>query len=112
MPLHATMKIDQAAQRVSEGLPPPRGAEDARQRLEETLRRLDAYTDNPIWITRFTRDQIERQLAAAIDRQKSGIAQPLFGLTFAIKDNIDFAGVTTTAACPDFAYTPTTSATV
>jgi allophanate hydrolase len=76
------------------------------------LRRLDAYTENPIWITRFTRDQIELQLSASIDRQRSGISQPLFGLTFAVKDNIDFAGAPTTAACPDFAYTPTTSATV
>jgi allophanate hydrolase len=31
---------------------------------------------------------------------------------FAIKDNIDLAGVPTTAACSEFAYTPTTSATV
>ncbi len=37
---------------------------------------------------------------------------PLSGLTFAIKDNIDLAGVPTTAACPGFTYTPTASATV
>ena len=37
---------------------------------------------------------------------------PLFGVPFAIKDNIDLAGVPTTAACPDFAYTPAESATV
>ena len=34
----------------------------------------------------------------------------LAGLTFAIKDNIDLAGVPTTAACPGFAYTPSASA--
>ena len=38
-------------------------------------------------------------------------AKPLWGLPFAIKDNIDLAGVPTTAACPDFAYTPSDSAT-
>jgi len=39
-----------------------------------------------------------------------GPAQPLFGLPFAIKDNIDLAGRPTTAACPVFAYTPARSA--
>ncbi len=38
-------------------------------------------------------------------------AKPLWGLPFAIKDNIDLAGVPTTAACPAFAYTPQDSAT-
>jgi allophanate hydrolase len=37
---------------------------------------------------------------------------PLFGIPFAVKDNIDVAGVPTTAACPAFAYLPTRSATV
>jgi allophanate hydrolase len=35
---------------------------------------------------------------------------PLRGLTFAIKDNIDYGGVPTTAGCPAFAYTPERSA--
>lgn len=35
---------------------------------------------------------------------------PLYGVPFAIKDNLDLAGVPTTAACPAFAYTPQTSA--
>ncbi len=37
---------------------------------------------------------------------------PLYGIPFAIKDNIDLAGIPTTAACPAFAYTPETSATI
>ena len=37
---------------------------------------------------------------------------PLWGLPFAIKDNIDLAGAPTTAACPAFAYTPSASAAV
>ena len=37
---------------------------------------------------------------------------PLAGWTFAVKDNIDVAGVPTTAGCPSYAYTPTVSAPV
>jgi allophanate hydrolase len=39
-------------------------------------------------------------------------SKPLHGQTFAIKDNIDLAGLPTTAACPEFAYAPAASATV
>jgi allophanate hydrolase len=38
-------------------------------------------------------------------------AMPLYGVPFAVKDNIDVAGVPTTAACPEFAYVPDRSAT-
>ena len=37
---------------------------------------------------------------------------PLSGLTFAAKDNIDVAGLPTTAGCPAFAYEPTADAAV
>jgi allophanate hydrolase len=36
--------------------------------------------------------------------------KPLYGLIFAVKDNIDLAGLPTTAACPAFAYEPAGSA--
>jgi allophanate hydrolase len=39
-------------------------------------------------------------------------ARPLWGLPFAVKDNIDVASWPTTAACPAFAYTPERDATV
>ncbi|CAH2899035.1 MAG: Allophanate hydrolase (EC [uncultured Paraburkholderia sp.] len=46
-----------------------------------------------------------------LDRQNSENL-PLYGIPFAIKDNIDLAGIETTAACPAFAYTPIESATL
>ena len=63
-----------------------------------------AYRDPAVWI--YT-------LKIAELREFTVRANPdgaLAGLTFAIKDNIDLAGVPTTAACPNFAYTPDTSA--
>lgn len=48
---------------------------------------------------------------AALDG-KTPAELPLFGVPFAIKDNIDLAGIPTTAACPAFAYVPEQSATI
>ena len=44
-------------------------------------------------------------------RRQGPAGLPLFGVPFAVKDNIDVAGLPTTAACPAFAYLPERSAT-
>lgn len=62
------------------------------------------------WITILDEAQIEAYLQRLDGKTASDL--PLFGIPFAIKDNIDLAGVPTTAACPDFEYTPDKSATV
>ncbi|OIQ86365.1 allophanate hydrolase [mine drainage metagenome] len=66
--------------------------------------------ENHVWIRRLTRQEM---LAYAKNLEGRDPALfPLYGIPFAIKDNIDLAGIPTTSGCPDFAYTPDTSATV
>ena len=80
----------------------------------EALARVDRYaTVQPaVWITRLP-DAAVLDAANRVDaRVGAGEVLPLAGVPFAIKDNIDLAGVPTTAACPDFAYLPSRSATV
>ncbi len=61
------------------------------------------------WIWRAPTPYVLEQLAALPPAPDA--ATPLWGVPFAVKDNIDVAGIPTTGACPAFAYTPEESAT-
>jgi len=82
------------------------------QLLGELLSQLD--TDDSAWISlldsaglnRALSELAERLLSVGGDREQL----PLYGIPFAVKDNIDAAGFETTAACPAYAYTPETDA--
>jgi allophanate hydrolase len=63
-----------------------------------------------VWITRLAPAQVQDYVTALDGHAPDSL--PLYGIPFVIKDNIDLAGVPTTAGCPEFAYTPTRSATV
>lgn len=71
-----------------------------------------AAADPAIWIHRTPPDDLRAQAAALEARARDGQPMPLYGVPFAVKDNIDVAGVPTTAACPGLSRTPAMSATV
>ncbi|HKU96708.1 MAG TPA: allophanate hydrolase [Vineibacter sp.] len=84
--------------------------------IDGVLRRIAAAGDDGVWISRVP-DPALREAAARLDAALVADPaildrQPLFGVPFAVKDNIDTAGLPTTAACPAFAYAPQRSATV
>ncbi|WP_300656471.1 allophanate hydrolase [Pseudomonas sp.] len=63
-----------------------------------------------LFIHLLTAEELEPYLAALDGKTPAEL--PLYGVPFAIKDNIDLAGIPTTAACPAFAYVPAQSATL
>ncbi|MEQ1860163.1 MAG: allophanate hydrolase [Chthoniobacteraceae bacterium] len=68
-------------------------------------RRIGERRDDAVWIHRPPLDEL---LASA----PTDASLPLFGQTFAVKDNIDVAGWPTTAGCPEFSYVPDADAPV
>ncbi|MGB3929070.1 MAG: allophanate hydrolase, partial [Sphingobium sp.] len=90
------------------------GEASARSVMEDALARIARYdqVQPQAWIARFP-DAALLAAADAIDaRIAAGEALPLAGVPFAVKDNIDVAGLPTTAACPGFSYDPERSAEV
>jgi allophanate hydrolase len=78
--------------------------------LDQMLERADRSMQQHVWITRLSR----REVLAYADRLREFRSDdlPLYGVPFVIKDNIDLAGVPTSAGCPAYAYTPPRSAVV
>lgn len=74
------------------------------QLIDELWPRLSADDEKRVWIQRLDRDALLSYAKALEDLDPTSL--PLYGVPFAIKDNIDLAGIPTTAACREFAYTP------
>ena len=115
--------------------PAPSGAPTSRDRIGDWLAAARAARDpvahveallraelrrergpNPVWISRADDAALELQLAglrarlAAVGGDPTRL--PLFGVPFAVKDNIDAEGHATTAGCPAFAFLPAADAAV
>ncbi len=80
--------------------------------MAEVRRRIGAYRDKAVWIDPFDEARIAAQISKIEADRAAGKDLPLFGIPFAVKDNMDVAGRSTTAACPAFAHTAEKTATV
>ena len=74
--------------------------------VDQIAVRMARSEDPAIFITAIDADGLRRQAEDLLRRAPERNSLPLWGVPFAVKDNIDVAGLPTTAACPAFAYTP------
>jgi allophanate hydrolase len=81
------------------------------ERVEQAYDRIAQGPLAPVWISLVPRETALAR-ARALEEDASAAAKPLYGLPFAIKDNIDLAGMPTTAGCPAFAFEPAADAPV
>jgi allophanate hydrolase len=88
---------------------PRAGPQTPAQTVARSFARIRDHNDPAIFIS--LRDEAQALAEAAALSTKDAASLPLYGVPVAVKDNIDVAGLPTTAACPAFAYSPSLDAT-
>lgn len=78
-----------------------------RELLESLLAKMEK-APAAIWISKTSKAQLDSYLKNLESKDPESL--PLYGIPFAIKDNIDCEGFESTAACPAYAYKPSHSA--
>jgi allophanate hydrolase len=84
------------------------GRRRPREVIAEALAGIRREDPRNVWITVLDDAALQPYLAR-LEGLDPG-ALPLYGVPFALKDNVDLAGVPTTAGCPEYAYVPERSA--
>lgn len=78
----------------------------ALERVRSAYRRIADAERPEVWIALRDAQDVELEALAIDARVAAGSVLPLAGLLVAVKDNIDVAGMPTTAASPAYAYRP------
>jgi allophanate hydrolase len=82
------------------------GKLEPRELVQCIYSRLEARGTRPIWTNVLPKEEVLAYVERASARRANGEVLPLFGVPFAIKDNIDLMGLPTTAGCPAFGRMP------
>ncbi len=84
------------------------GRHTVREVIADALAEIRRADSRNVWITVLDDATLEPYLAGLEGIDPAAL--PLYGVPFALKDNIDLSGVPTTAGCPEYAYVPESSA--
>ncbi|KAG4441477.1 hypothetical protein IFR05_003004 [Cadophora sp. M221] len=100
------LPITQLQQRYKTGLETPENV------INSVFDRIEKYekVDPAVWISKQSRQDAVAAAKALVGKYSGKPMPPLFGIPFALKDNIDVEGVVTTATCETFAYTAKSTA--